>query len=300
MLESFPQRVIRHIKNGEFDPKTLLTGLSQAKNLVTKCKVYEGGLRFMVNRPNFMGIEDLAVAEYSYSDELVDESFPASLRVYDFPLRSRVIPILTSKAGAMHTSESIDEVDGAIATFSGPTFIRGDYIPNNGFYFHGATVKNDFCETSPPGQRRGAFGFKLDGTLELMTDKEKWQVVHEEFKGYQALIGTSFYFLSRDLIGEHTEPTSALSRRNQLSYLFQYHTKAHTKRIGFAISDELISRYDMKFALDDYIRRSKGIQYKAVELERSRCTCIVKNNGQTDAYIGQGFFRRDHYVVVLD
>lgn len=189
--------------------------------------------------------------------------------------------------------------DDVIATFSGPTYDDYEsYLPNNGFYFKGSNLKTDFCDTNPPGERRGAFGFTLRGGLNLLTDEEKWSVVRNRYKDYRVLVGTSFYFENGDSV--FNIPARDYYTRSILSYLIQYQNISGEKRNCFAVSDTQIMRIDMKKAIDDYMERVGGLSYRAVELEFTGSTCITRNNADYDRYGGYGFYRRDHYVVMLN
>lgn len=95
-LETFSEKVLRHIKRGEFDPETIRRGLKQAKSLLVTFSQRKGSLRYKENFSNFLGIEDLSVADYIFKKDKNDER--SKLRIYDFPLRSKIQPyIFTDK-----------------------------------------------------------------------------------------------------------------------------------------------------------------------------------------------------------
>jgi hypothetical protein len=271
--------------------------LKQIGRLLVAYSQRKGSLRFKENLSDYLGVEDLNVAEYVFKNDR--EENPGNLRIYDFPLHSKVQPFIDAD-NRNDTSDILHKVEDAIATFTGPTFDDWvSQVPNNGFYTRDRDLKSDFYETYPPGQRRGAFGFTTNGDLKLLTDEEKWSIVRSGYEGYRTLVGTSFYFFDGDSVFDI--PGREDHRKSILSYLIQYQNSLGGKRNCFAISDTEITRIDMKKAIDDYMVRVRGNSYKAVEMEYNCSTCIVRRANDDyfdfEQYGGCGFRRKDHYLV---
>lgn len=298
MPETYLQRASRHIRDRDFSPRTIIRGVRQGAEQLWLFHAMDKSLQLNEVRSNFMGVAGLNVSNYTFSygrwlrfggDHVVP------LRVYDFPPGTE-IKLYVEPDYNIRTKDYLSRVSNGIGSFTGPTFLR-EGLPNNGFYWENEIDQVKFEDTNPSGQRRGAFGLTKNGQLILMDDKTKWDIVRSAFKGYEALIGTPFYFSMSDSINDRA--IFDLEWKNILSYLFQYQTHGGSTRTGFALSKGFVSRVAIKKVLDHYMQSVKGYNYLALEMEYLNADCIIRNpDGEVDYFSGVGFYRRDHYILV--
>lgn len=298
MPETYLGRVVRHVRNRDFSPQTIMRGVKQGVEQLRLLHTRDGNLQLNEVYNNFLGIENLKVSDYSlqYLRGLTFSHHAVPIRLYDFPPDIK-IELYVENKNYILTKDYLSGIPNAVGSFTGPTFLK-EGLPNNGFYKEDESDQVNFEDTNPSGQRRGAFGLTKKGKLVLMDDKTKWDIIRNGFRGYKALIGTPFYFSSDDPINDRIlfEP----EWRRALSYLFQYQTLDGSTKTGFTLSKGSVSRVTMKKVLDHYMKSVKGNNYFAVEMEYHNADCIIRGiDGEVDDFSGGGgFYRRDHYVLM--
>lgn len=292
MPESAPHKVWRHLKEGPRDIPTVTRGIHYLGERLVLGSFENSVLCREGFDPCFLGINGLKVFAYNLSVPRrgsLPGRIQTPIRVYQFPsgLYPR-IDVLPDKA-QVHTREHLLRLRSQAALeFVGPTFFLNTKLPNNGFY-HDGKMLIPFGETNPPGQRRGAIGFKEDQSVQLMTDQEKWTAINDNFAGFCAVAGTSYWLSSDD---QNTDPTDPVYH----SYLVQSRSKPST--MGYMIAGGLITRKIVLDLLNDAAMKEVFPDFIAVELEEAGTCCIVKNGDSFDHFGYTGFnSRRDHYYL---
>lgn len=300
MIETLEQKIIRHIKEGSFDPATLRRGISQIRGYLLSINERCGILLDPQVENNYLGLPDLTVARYSYHlprpRRLYNNfvRFDPIIHVVDFPVQSAFnLSVFPRNSGGLDTESFFHALVGRGGIFTGPTYLyKTDGGPNNGFYTREEGLLTEFQDTNPSGQRRGAFGITDEGEIIVMDDNRKWDIVRSGFPGLRALMGTSHFLTSNDCSKED----SGYSGKERLSYLMQYRV-GNGKRVCFVLSTNgYISTPTIKKVLDDYCQKMKGMEYIAVEMENSTPQCLLRGEGEVK-FGGIGFGRRDHYFV---
>lgn len=320
--ESFVGKARRHVLNKDFSPQMLRRGLNHAWAELLLINMYYAQVEYERRGRRVMGIPGYNLDEYSVRVPAPlnfgrRERFMAvPVRVYTFPENSRLNAFVTDEnnSSLIKTTEFAFKlgIPDAIATFSGPTFPLfgvngGNGLPNNGCYFKKYGLMVPFQETEPNGLRRGAFVLK-EGSVEAITDPKKWEFVNDDFKGIDALIGTSHYILpliDAGFINQPNQPIDIdIQRKSNLSYLLSYKDDQGRNRFSLAISQSFIDTHIMIQVLADYLlKRASTSQDSissavAVELERSGSYMQAIGRKKSNIFGGSGFFeRRDHYVV---
>lgn len=313
MPESLTQAIVRHIKERDFHPSTLVRGMQRVFWNLWLSNEHSGILESPKFHHNYKKVPGLTVADYELRVGLITKRWlfgfadyvDTDLRVYEFPDNSRLqIHVDPNKDQCKESLDFIDQVPQAIAEFTGPTILYQvhETLPNNGFYSPDPTA---FVPFLPTTSRRGAFGITTEGTTVLMDDQTKWGVIRNNFAGFSYLVGTSFYFTSSETLVNMAEALRELpyrpriEDRGQLSCLVQYTNQKGGQRLLFVLSQKEASLQTIKVLLDDYLKRRQGRDYIAVEMELQRSNLVVKApEGKFPYKSGRSDKRQDHYLIV--
>lgn len=310
MPETLSAKILRHIEEREFDSTTLKRGINQILLTLLNRNEDEGRLLPPQLSSDYLGINGLLMAAYTFyipqlpqlsikpdSLQTLEMRISPRVRIYEFPEGCLYDSLVTgNNVPAISTANMLNLIPGAIASFTGPTFFITDQVPNNGFYAKDFGTLVDFQDTNPPGQRRGAFAITDTGELLVLDDYFKWGLVRGAYSELRALVGTSYYFTNND-----TSPESlffASLGKMQASFLMQYRDSEGGARTCFAVSNNMISRSVMRKVVDNYVDLRGGLSYVAVEMELAGAACMVRGRAGIESFGGQGFYRRDHYLVL--
>lgn len=300
MPESPREKIVRHIKEHEWDPRTIAKGVSYLFERYTRGSEEGSELILVKVVANFLDIPGLQVIDYELrlpKAEIVAGKFytKVPIRIYLFPTDiSPRCEVTLDAVGISTRSHLLNLPYRKALEFTGPTF-KGDIrLPNNGFYHDGQTMV-PFQDTNPSGQRRGAIAFKEDGSVRLLTDEEKWDIVRADYNGVSTLVGTSYWFTPDT--EDNAEPVKS-KEPAYYSYLFQ--GSSNPEIMGFILSSKLASRTPIVQALNDAMVRGMIPEYIAVEMELKNSCCLVKNDSRRSIFGGEGFSTRcDHYYLEL-
>ncbi len=317
-LESWAEKAIRHVKAGEIDPATLLRGIKRLGKMATTRYSDRMILNLNERHPNFANMEDLNVYVYEFRRPLSNAprhqlfsperlvTFNPLGFVIEFPYYSRLEVVLeddfTPYANLGPAVNRFDELHPkAFAAVTGPTQKvlvqretgRIKEVANNGFYTEKSGLMVPFADTNPSGLRRGALAVTKDDQLVLMDDQMKWQAVRNNFDGYAAVAGTSYYFEDEHFI----EGLKRDNGRCELSYLFQYFTEDQRLRTAYTAVVDPITRQSMTKLIKSHIMTQNGRLHRAVELEHTGSGGYVRTPSGIEVLGSTANMRRhDHYL----
>ncbi len=304
MPETLRDKIVRHVKAGQFDLPTLGRGVKTAFGHYLSRNEDRGVLEHSYTIDGYMGIPGMSLTHYDFQRRLkgmdyflegVARLYPAEYKVFKFPKDSKIQPVLTSEDQMFHTKDILDQYPEAIATFTGPTFHSYVGLPNNGFYYRPEGEMVPFAETNPPGGRRGAVTISDQLNPVIIDDRLKWALRDAEYPEIKAMFGTSNFFSGFESEDDIVDPDTG---KNNGSYLFQYLNRQGDTEMGFMVSAWIGARRTMKRVLDDFVSRQNGQGYFAVELELASAQCVTRGPHGRNVY-GNGFSNRfDHYLVV--
>lgn len=316
-LESIGQKIIRHIRQREFDSHTLKRGVTLLKDAWETARIREASIgdpevtRDYLGNPGLDVYKIRLVIPILHGNSLGQSQEKGRVKsnfITVFPEDTTLRPTLLSD----YSREVIDAVKGfpeAIAGITGPTasstynYDEGRYslhVSDNGYYMAGTGTVLPFRDTNPPGQRRGAIAFDASGQVSLLTDIQKWQAVNSNFEGITCLSGTSFYFTSEDPVFSKESLTALDSHKSQVSYLIQYTDTSGRKHLAHFISSTLLYRSVAKSIIDRFIKSVKAVSYIAVEMELNGSDTVIvpADKSAPVQLLREGFNRNDHYFVV--
>jgi len=284
--------VYRHIKDGDFDPKTLWRGAKLAAKHLAVSTAETYSLEGPKIADDFLGHKGLTMVSYGmpfrytrFSDYKIDVRFILFPESWKFNIGLTTNPLGPEVAMLYEL--------GAVAAFQGPTFdsdIYSEPVANNGFMFQGRLLR-PFMETKPAGKRRGAIIQYENGNVQLVNDTIKWAALSDP-QGIKAISGTSDYFTN----DETSEQLRQSERpKHQSSLLIQ---DKDTGRLvyyptNFPLPREAVYRTVQEFAHDFGIGH-----FMAVELEHNGAAFYVREKHANTVYAYPGhidYRRRDHY-----
>lgn len=311
-LEPFSATTLRHIGEILQDPRSLIDDPLMikrgAQRLVAKFQPGSSEIpltEFLVTlEENYGDVEDLTLVTYqrtfTHRHKFSLTSTDVRIDLMQFPLKSKIRPVVFDIVKPLkhmpHSNDDVDLFPDSIASFTGPTFSASTgLLPNNGFFHRDyPEAKVAFADTNPPGLRRGAFGFKDDGEVVLMSDEQKWQVVNNGFQGFKAVVGTPNYIKEGDYFMDRENCSNG-----NLGYLFTYRDKMGRNRVGYTVSSHSIRRLTMFVVLQDFVNQQDGHGLFGLEMEYSHANGVIKKSDGSKEIIGADGFRhrRDRYVV---
>lgn len=306
-METIPEKIYRHIKDRDFRPDTINRGL---RLLAGSAGTVGRGDEILLEgiEKKHLGIPDFRRQIYGWSANprvfdlnLALGKGPPRVELFDFPSQAELnIAIRDEKM--IHTLDFLAQVPHALAVITGPTFKSEVHLPNNGFYLAGYKTTVPFGEIRP-SDRRGAFGIKKDGELVLIDDAQKLEVIRSNFKDFEAVIGTPFYFKDNDDITALPETPDGIT--SPFSYLVKYTSSDSISRFCFLTTRKFdnFNRRVIQKVIDQYTSQVKAQNYTAVELEYvgGHISMNLGQNLQPELTAGgQGYpDRYDHYFVTL-
>lgn len=301
-MEGFKDRVIRHVKRGEFDPATTKRGLVSFLNIIRAHTLDPKTTRLSSSDTSFCGIEGLGLFRYQV-DSCLPFIPPAHIDLVEFPPESSLRVYTTGyNDPTINTNTFLAGIENGISEFPGPTFLARppfNKLPNNGFFYRNGTARLEvpFCDTNRSGQRRGAIAVSESGEISILADEQKWEIVRKDFAGYQALVGGSFYFSGTDRWDDLVRMKSR--DYDNVSCLIQLNSEKGGRRLAFAMSRAEISFEIMKRVINLYAFGTES-NYTAIELELRNLNCTIKDPQGSLVHLNPkgGFWgRRDHYVI---
>lgn len=298
MVERFVDKIHRHLGDKDFSIQTLASGLIQGLEWIASTDVSHAEVGKITQTENYQSQKDLTRFRIPLKMKGIPGIKPF-LSVLTFPEDSYIDCHVKPESEEIEDCQDIlNKYPAAFVAFDGPTML-GRY-PNNGTYFEGI-VYRDFAETNPPGERRGAMAFYKDGSMAVIDDKKKWELITTNSEEVRALIGTSTYFDSSDSI--FIPDINRENERSRVSYILEFIDKNGKQRFGYMISKSMVTRTITKLTLDELLKREGWQNYRVAELELVHSTALIRhgkiksrfasilNDGDT------GHMRRDSYAV---
>ncbi|MCL4367286.1 hypothetical protein M1563_03920 [Patescibacteria group bacterium] len=305
MPESYSERVLRHVKEGQIDPSTLLRGVKQLPGYFRELD----STRYSIQGTSHKDYQDISGLEFftyqvssAKPSTIPGRSYLSKIYIVSLPSGcSFDVQIAPDSEHLVRTHEYINFDSQAIATFTGPTFERDEHFPNNGFYHQELGQVIEFQETNPPRQRRGALAVTETGQLILMDDQQKWQLVNRKYPEIRAMSGTAGYITSQD---EQLDPKIDERYGNtDASFLIRFSTQS-AERYALLIPSIMTPIRVIRTSIEDMITVDHGSgNYFAVELEMTGASVVLRKQppqavNATKVIGGDGYsFRRDHYLV---
>jgi hypothetical protein len=291
-IESFTQKIARHLHDGEFNPGTIIGGAADMLNRMAS--LYESDARIatinsipgLCRNPGLdLAIYNLQVPNFAFFPDHMLRIFAVK-----FP-RARFAAFNTSSGQTVSTSNLLNLFPQAVATFTGPTFKDG--VPNNGFFSAESGLLQPFG--APEVGRRGAFAITKQGEISTLTDDDRRNILSDSDDAIDCVVGTSNYILNSD--APALFPRSA--EKSSLSYLAEFGNGSAPKDFVFFVTNNLFTRGTLKMVMDTYLAAENYTDYKAVELEYTHSACFVRNDAAQMRLGGRGFAtRKDHYLVI--
>lgn len=307
-LESFGQRVVRHLKGGELDLETLKRGARQLAEQIELLLV-ENNIEIGNKKTtrDICGVSGTELTTYEIkrrikspfkrvdskrATDLVNRFNEGDSIFIDFP--PDCVPAMAVSTKPTSTSREVYLTQNAIGYFTGPT--TKDGAPNNGILTENKEIPQiAFGETDPPGQRRGAIAFLHDGSVQVCDDATKWDYVRDP-TNIKALVGTAYYLTSDDEARSSPVLTSRESYLTHLSYLICFEERGES-RYGFMSATNNISRMQVL----QILKKHYPGKFIAVELEYFNHNAGVINTGtgeDHELWGDCGFDRHDHYFML--
>jgi len=272
-METYRQKIIRHLRQGP-DIQSVVRGgvelFERAKSLGIDWESYDGP---DISRM-FGGHLGLDLYTYSFNVKVSFSSIQYKPTVILFPPNSSLcVEVTDNPQSPAHYLSS--RGPQTIAAFTGPTFTEeSHFLPNNGFY-HEHKYINPFEETSPHGQRRGAVVVDRAGSVSIINDHEKWDMLNGNMEEVHSMSGTSWFFTSDDKLDD--QEFSSFTACNDVSYLIWHQDKKGNERLAFTASRMPVQRGHMKLLVDAFARDVDASYYRATELEYTGSSCVVKS-----------------------
>lgn len=295
-IDTFREKAIRHlidVFHGTIEWQTIRRGIKL---------VFDEGLTSnidssVINKTdiiyNAFGINDLRLTtfhvEMPVASHINNLKRNERVQFVDFPLTSS-LEIDLHDQQRIPTNRIFYTDDNIIATFTGPTSSNEADYPNNGFYYKGRLYK-PFEQAK---SRKGALAILDTGEVILKDDNGKRKIVENQFAGITTLVGTSFYITDKDFTDN--ADIMRYNGRSRISYLLQYILPDGSARTVFVLAT-MGTRRKMKEWIDEYCSHIGIRSYIAVELERDRAGCFIKQGDKIVSLIGGGFNPKpEHYV----
>lgn len=307
--EGFPQKVMRHILTGELDLQTIKSGAKELiRRQIARLLEKNGEIPFLLSTesstPNEKLARELGFDVYTYLptkraqivNMLTDR--PAATFI-GFPQDMHVVPIRLGTK--LRRNAVLREYPHALATFEGPTARDcGEVLlPNNGYYDVQKGVLQPFQHTNPPGKRRGAVCFSQTGTMQVLRENEKWQIIQAGFPSISTMAGGSFYYTETD-----SPVDNLFSLQEQVPFMSSClieATVAGEKQFLYFVYMTYLTRQNVCKLLQFHMKNIGASEYTAVELEQLGAGMNFRNeeNGMQE-YIGfeKTHPRNDHYILV--
>ena len=297
--EGFSGKVVRHIREGSFDPPTLKSGVEQFLMMGLSPIIDKANIKRLATIENFGGVLGLSISEYI---PIIQNKvrLPVRARVYDFPFGS-LLDLMVLKDSQLTICEDVLKDTNAFGLMIGPTaFEYQPHLPNNGFFSKenlGDFIAFPEEHILSEGAKKGAFGQTEDNRLMLLDDITVRGFVSQDFGGLKYLSGTSFTLGIEDQILGNLDEADLWSK-SQLSYLFEYLDIEGNLKNGYAIINVIASRMKIFEMIADYISFRNGQFKRAVELEYTNSDCHIKmSDGSISKFTGvRTASRRDYYL----
>lgn len=317
-METLTEKIIRHLKEPrEIDWRTLKSGMRQTLLEMERrvSRINPKAEFSWETDQDFLNIDGLDLVSYTFRNGY--RFNPRHATFVTFPEDSDLVICVTENKQGETTNEFVQYIPDAIGSFTGPTFLSSELIPNNGFFYWPKDVKEypgvakPFADTYPSGRRRGALAQRHTGEVDLLDDATKWEIIREYEDGeliaaqpeldgphpvYAALVGTGFYFNSEEPLPEDQHDDNLLI--NQRSYVIQ----DESQRLTHAVFHHHISRADAHGVIQHWARVAEVDGWRANELEYFGANTVVVNpeTQYPHQILEGGYNRRDHYVMVRD
>jgi len=312
MIESFPQRVVRHLKDGDFRATTLLSGIRQMREWLGNRETLDSQLTVLKKHSAYAKVDNLQLMEMARLSpdqakrRLFTEKVKPKVFFYSFPPDSKLSTLVKSEPQFITRilEEELDTQDGPVAQIIGPTVAAfSRYRPNNGFYDRSTNQSYVFGEL-PPGQTRGALVTLSTGETKIIDDAQKKQYIENNFEGVETMIGCC-YFLTNIPDAENEQPFEKDSGKGIVSYLIEVVTESGKTNIHYFVSTQDTTRTQSSQYIDELITDTygKAQKWRAVELEYTSAGCLVKDTSgkihtETEVY-KQNTYRPDAILITL-
>lgn len=288
-MESYFEKIVRHVRDGEFDIETLRSGIWQGFNNLNRLQNETPQPKDINVEVDFYDVPGLISTEYIF-DNMYFPSRDLRLRVFDFPedLEFRVVDTGDGQTYATTEANLLDP--STVAALTGPTFIG--QLPNNGFYHEGTGGLHVQFGEVPQGETRGAVARKKDGSLAIYSDE---QVAASIASGFEDV--TSLSAASKVLYPQRANQLDERTKRSPVSHIGL--SEGDSGHVVFTAAKFPVTR-DFMTLLLAYHGKSMGhtVDARFVELELMHSHAVIYGPTKCGMFGGGGFInRRDHYLL---